>query len=158
MVLFDGDIVLTKAQRRSIMSEDGVYSYSAVEGGRWPDGIIPYVIVDKTNTDNTTSNYKFKDFTEEQRKTIMDAIKLFNDSTCVKFVEREMHHEYYTKIVNELQYDSTTKIWTEKACTSQVGRTYAAKFGIDHKSVYGISHQSVNLATNCLLKPGGLGM
>ena len=60
-----------------------------MEGGRWPDGIIPYVIVDKTNTDNTTSNYKFKDFTEEQRKTIMDAIKLFNDSTCVKFVERE---------------------------------------------------------------------
>ena len=142
MVLFDGDMMITKAQRRSIMSEGDVYSYSAMEGGRWPNGIIPYEIVDKTNSDNTT-DYKFRDFTTKQRGMIMDAIRLFDNSTCVKFVEREMHHEYYTKIVNELEYNSTTKIWTERRiCSSGVGRTTNAKRG-------SINHQSVQLASHC---------
>ena len=142
LVLFDGDMMLTKAQRRSIMSEDGVYSYSAFEGGRWPDGIIPYQIVNSDNSENS-SDYKFRDFNKTQLEIIMDGINTFNAlPTCIKFVERESHHEYYTKIVDELQLNSTTRFWEEKSCTSGVGRTPFAK----HGSTY---HQSINLAPWC---------
>ena len=68
-----------------------------------------------------------------------------------------MHHEYYTKIVNELKYDSSTNKWTEKHCSSSVGRNYFAKSGVDHKSIYGFHHQSLNLATHCFL-PGNSGL
>ena len=143
LVLFDGDMMLTKAQRRSIMSEDGVYSYSAIEGGRWPDGIIPYVIVSSTNSENS-SNYRFREFNKTQLEKIMDGINAFNAlPTCLKFVERESHHEYYTKIVDELKLNSTTGFWEEKGCTSLIGRTPKAKHG-------SITHQSVNLEPSCL--------
>ena len=46
--LFEGDIMLTEAQKRMIMSGD-ITSYSGIEGGQWPDGIIPYVIVRSVN-------------------------------------------------------------------------------------------------------------
>ena len=134
--------MLTKAQRRSIMSEGGVYSYSAREGFRWPGGIIPYVIVSSTNSENS-SNYKFRDFNKTQLEIIMDGINAFNAlPTCLKFVERESHHEYYTKIVDELKLNSTTGLWVEKGCSSGIGRTSTAK----HGSTY---HQSVNLEPSC---------
>ena len=148
LVLFDGDIVLTKAQRRSILSDVGVGLHSALEGGRWPDGIIPYVIVDSTNTKNK-SNYRFRDYDETQLETIMAAINAFNAlPTCVKFVEREAHHEYYIEIINMLDYNSTTKTWEEGGCHSYLGRTPYAKHGRNpHPDP---DHQKINLAAECL--------
>ena len=148
LVLFDGDIVLTKAQRRSILSDVGVGLHSALEGGRWPDGIIPYVIVDSTNTENK-SNYRFRDYDETQLETIMAAINAFNAlPTCVKFVEREAHHEYYTQIMNKLVYNSTSGIWEDGGCSSGLGRTYLAKHG--RKFFQDQDHQRINLAAWCL--------
>ena len=84
--LFEGDIELTEAQKRIIMSGD-ISSYSAQEGGNWPQGIIPYKIIDSSNTAKT-SNFKFKDFTEKQRELIMEAMRRFHDSTCLRFIEK----------------------------------------------------------------------
>ena len=139
--------MLTKAQRRSILSDDGSY-YSAFEGGRWTDGIIPYVIIDSTNTENT-SNYRFVAYNEIQLETIKAGINTFNAlPTCVKFVEREAHHEYYTQIMNMLDYNSTTGIWEEGGCYSSLGRTYHAKHGRNpHPDRH---HQKINLAAWCL--------
>ena len=39
---FEGDIELTEAQKRIINSGD-ITSYSALEGGNWPNGVIPYM-------------------------------------------------------------------------------------------------------------------
>ena len=153
LVLFDGDIMLTKAQRRSILIDDGSY-YSVFEGGRWTDGIIPYVIIDSTNTENEP-NYRFRDFNEKQLEVIMAGINTFNAlPTCVKFVEREAHHEYYTKIINELEYNSTTGIWKERGCSSGLGRSYYAKHGRnphpDPDDDPDHDHQKINLAAYCL--------
>ena len=146
LVLFDGDMMITKAQRRSIMSD--VALHSALEGGRWTDGIIPYEIVDSTNTENT-SNYRFRDYDETQLKTIKAAINAFNAlPTCVKFVEREEHHEYYIEIINMLEYNSTAKIWEEGGCYAYLGRMYYAKHGRNpHPDP---DHQKINLAAWCL--------
>ena len=139
--------MLTKAQRRSILIDDGSY-YSVFEGGRWTDGIIPYEIVDSTNTENT-SNYRFRDYDETQLKTIKAAINAFNAlPTCVKFVEREEHHEYYIEIINMLEYNSTAKIWEEGGCYAYLGRMYYAKQGRNpHPDP---DHQKINLAAWCL--------
>ena len=146
LVLFDGDIMLTKAQRRSIMSD--VALHSALEGGRWTDGIIPYEIVGSTNTENTP-NHRFRDYNEKQLEVIMAGINTFNAlPTCVKFVEREAHHEYYTQIGNKHVYNSTSGIWEDGGCSSGLGRTYNAKHG--RKFFQDQDHQRINLAAWCL--------
>ena len=147
LVLFDRDIMLTKAQRRSVLIDDGSY-YSVFEGGRWTDGIIPYEIVDSTNTENTP-NHRFRDYNEKQLEVIMAGINTFNAlPTCVKFVEREAHHEYYTQIMNKLVYNSTSGIWEDGGCSSGLGRTYLAKHG--RKFFQDQDHQRINLAAWCL--------
>ena len=52
--LFEGDIMLTSAQKEAIMS--GISSYSALEGGQWPNGIVPYVINPATSYSDEEKN------------------------------------------------------------------------------------------------------
>ena len=124
---FEGDIDLTEAQRRIINSGD-ITSYSALEGGNWPNGVIPYVIIDSSNTENKTdhnnpeNSFLFKDFTNSQRELIMEAMKQLHDSTCVRFVPRRMHHQYYIRIVNQLRWDKTKSRWINSGCNANQGR------------------------------------
>ena len=95
-------------------------SYSAIEGGHWPDGIVPYVIVDSSNSKNKTdhnnpqNSFIFKDFDPRARKLILKAFEGFHASTCLRFVERKHYHQYYIRIVNTLRWDKTTLEWKEK--------------------------------------------
>ena len=124
---FEGDIELTEAQKRIINSGD-ITSYSALEGGNWPNGVIPYVIIDSSNTANKTdynnpeNSFLFKDFTNSQRELIMEAMKQLHDSTCVRFVPRRMHHQYYIRIVNQLRWDKTKSRWINSGCNANQGR------------------------------------
>ena len=127
--LFEGDIQLTEAQRRIINSGSGdITSYTALEGGNWPNGIIPYVIIDSSNTANKTdyinpeNSFMFKDFTSLQFELIMEAMKQLHDSTCVRFVPRRMHHQYYIRIVNQLRWDKTKSRWINSGCNANQGR------------------------------------
>ena len=67
-----------------LMRGNDITSYSAVEGGNWPDGIVPYVIVDSSNSENITdhnnpeNSFIFKDFVPEARKLILQAIERRN--------------------------------------------------------------------------------
>ena len=81
--LFEGDIILTSAQKEAIMS--GISSYSALEGGQWPNGIVPYVI-------NPATSYS-----DEEKNDIMDAMKMFEEHTCIRFVNRT-NQDFYINI------------------------------------------------------------
>ena len=145
--LFEGDILLTEAQRKIIKSGN-LTSYSAIEGGHWPDGIIPYVIVDsskfknKTDHNNPEKSFIFKDFVPDARKLILQAIERFHASTCLRFVERKYYHQYYIKIVNTLKWDKTTLKWREGGCSSWIGIEY----GSINKG------QNVHLASHCFIE------
>ena len=139
--LFEGDIVLTEAQRRMIQNGN-ITSYSALEGGNWPNGIIPYKIIDSSNSANK-SNFKFKDFTEKQRELIMEAMRRFHDSTCLRFIEKGIHDQYYIYIINQLQRIGTK--WEEKGCKAVLGRDPLRR----------MKGQKVHLSTNCFLHENG---
>ena len=118
--LFEGDIVLSEAQRR-IINSGNITSYSAIEGGHWPDGIVPYIIVDSFNS-KTWPDSKFKFFTKKERRMIKLALKYFKYSTCIKFVKKRKHHEFYVRIQNELVLNKETSKLEEKGCTATYGR------------------------------------
>ena len=126
--LFEGDIYLTEDQRRMIMSGGGdITSYSAQEGVHWPNGIVPYQIIDSSNSANISdfknpeNSYMFKDFTKQERGLIMEAIKRFHANTCLKFVERRRHHQYYIRIENRLQLDKNSLKWRERGPHATLG-------------------------------------
>ena len=139
--LFEGDIELTEAQKRIIMSGD-ISSYSAQEGGNWPQGIIPYKIIDSSNTAQN-STFKFKDFTEKQRELIMEAMRRFHDSTCLRFIEKGIHDQYYIYIINQLQRIGTK--WEEKGCSAVLGRDPLRR----------MKGQKVHLSKSCFLHGNG---
>ena len=131
--LFQGDIMLTEAQKRMIMSGN-ITSYVAVEGGNWPNGIIPYVIIDSSNSknisdyDNPEKSFMFKDFNATERQLIMESMERIQDTSCVRFVEKKMHHQYYINIGNRLQLNKTTNEWTDiRDCRATVGRDLTTK-------------------------------
>ena len=116
------------------MSGD-ITSYVAVEGGNWPNGIIPYVIIDSSNTKNKTDynnlekSFMFKDFTISQREQMMKGFERLHDTTCVRFVEKKMHHQYFINIGNRLQLNKTTNEWTDiRNCSATVGRDLTTKY------------------------------
>ena len=132
--LFQGDIILTEAQRRIIMSGD-ITSYTAMEGGNWPNGIIPYVIIDSSNSknisdyDNPEKSFMFKDFNATERQLILESMERIQDTSCVRFVEKKMHHQYYINIANRLQLNKTTNEWTDiRDCSATVGRDITKKY------------------------------
>ena len=109
--LFEGDIILTDAQRQLIYYGYGIESYSASEGWQWPNATIPYEI--------TQDHSKYKDrsdYTEEEKEQIEKAIKKIEQRTCVKFVPKTEDHKYYINIRNET-----------KGCSSYIGRCTAKK-------------------------------
>ena len=126
-------------------------SYSAIEDGHWPDGIVPYVIVDSSNSENKTdhnnpeNSFIFADFDPRAHKKILEAFERFHASTCIRFVERKHYHQYYIRIVNTLRWDKTTLEWKEKkegGCYSWIGIEYGAiNIG-----------QIVNLAPYCFIQ------
>ena len=142
--LFEGDIMLTEAQRRIIMSGGDITSYSAVEGGNWPDGIIPYVIVDSSNI-NKWPDLTIRPFTKKQLDLIKDAMKLFKYATCVKFVKKRKHHQLYIRIENRLTLNKNTSKLEEGGC-------FVEGAGRDPNKMNG---QSVNLGTGCFQNPDG---
>ena len=132
--LFQGDIILTEAQRRIIMSGD-ITSYTAMEGGNWPNGIIPYVIIDSSNSKNISDynnpekSFVFKDFNATERQLIMESMERIQDTSCVRFVEKKMHHQYFINIGNRLQMNKTTNEWTDiRNCSATVGRDLTTKY------------------------------
>ena len=147
--LFEGDIQLTEAQRRIINSGSGdITSYTALEGGNWPNGIIPYVIIDSSNTANKTDynhpekSFMFKDFNATQRQLIMESMERLHDTTCVRFVERKMHHPYYINIANRLSLNKTTLEWYDPSvCSATIGRDQTQRY----------KGQSVELSWNCFI-------
>ena len=101
--LFEGDIMLTNAQRQLIYS--GIQSYSAREGHHWPNGIIPYVF----GTKATGARFEY---TKQRKEKIKEAMRTFERNTCVKFVPKEKQHKYFINIRNKLR----------KKCSAHVGR------------------------------------
>ena len=109
--LFEGDIILTDAQRQLIYYGYGIESYSASEGWQWPNATIPYEI--------TQDHSKYKDrseYTEDEKKQIEKAMKRIEQRTCVKFVPKTEDHKYYINIRNETN-----------GCSSHIGRCTAKK-------------------------------
>ena len=134
--LFEGDIQLTEAQRRILNSGSGdITSYTALEGGNWPNGIIPYVIIDSSNSKNISDynnpekSFVFKDFNATERQLIMESMERIQDTSCVRFVEKKMHHQYFINIGNRLQLNKTTNEWTDiRNCSATVGRDLTTKY------------------------------
>ena len=150
--LFEGDIVLSEAQRR-IINSGNITSYIAKEGGHWPNGIVPYKIIGSSNSANITdfknrkNSYMFKDFTRRQLWLIKESIKRLNHATCLKFVERRMHHKHYIRIENRLELDQNSNEWIEKGCFAKTGFDPASK----HPTTNAPNNegQNVNLETEC---------
>ena len=102
--LFEGDIILTDEQKQELFGGDGdITSYSAREGAKWPNGIIPYKI-------------RSSDYSNRQKKDIKKAMKKFKDYTCVSFVLKRNYHKYYIHIKHETN-----------GCDSYVGRCMEKK-------------------------------
>ena len=81
--LFQGDIMLTNNQRQNLFNF-GVKQHSAVEGGIWNHGIIPYEI---------NANYTTKD-----RNKILRAMDTFHKNTCIRFIPRRPNEKYYINL------------------------------------------------------------
>ena len=84
----------------------------------------------------------FKDFTISQREQMMKGFERLHDTTCVRFVEKKMHHQYFIYIVNQLELNKTTSEWIESTlCWAYIGR--------DHTKRY--EGQKVQMAKNCFI-------
>ena len=94
--LFEGDIMLTHEQRSSIFS--AVATHSALEGGNWPQGIVPYVFKENPL------------FSQSNREKVLKAMDDFHKHTCIKFIPRTTETHY----INIGEHNG--------GCTSFVGR------------------------------------
>lgn len=117
--LFEGDIMLTKEQQFSIFH--GTTLFSAIEGGNWPDGIIPYVFA--------------RGYPNSMRKKVLKGMKAFLRPTCIQFKPRTTSDKYYIYIED----DGT--------CSSYVGRIIDECCPDNHVKYNG---QSVGLAGGCM--------
>ena len=106
--LFEGDIILTSAQKEAIMS--GISSYSALEGGQWPEGKVPYLITPETP------------YEKEEMDAIREAIKMFEDHTCIKFVPRTTEHQHYINIRKYNIEDQVRCTSRCNTCTTEVDK------------------------------------
>ena len=96
--LYQGDIMLTDDERRSIFGDDdGITQHSAKEGREWPNGEIPYVISGRR-------------FSNRDKNKIKNAMKEFEDKTCITFVPKRRTDKYYINIKHD------------RGCSSFVGR------------------------------------
>uniref|UniRef100_A0A182J7J7 Metalloendopeptidase n=1 Tax=Anopheles atroparvus TaxID=41427 RepID=A0A182J7J7_ANOAO len=93
---FEGDMVLTDEQERSILSNkrNGLIA----ETTRWTDNIIPVMIVEE-------------DFTADQIEHIKRGMRQLESATCLKFVTYQPHHKDYVRVMG-----------TGSGCYSSVGR------------------------------------
>ena len=94
--LLERDIMLTHEQRSSIFS--AVATHSALEGGNWPQGIVPYVFKENPL------------FSQSNREKVLKAIDDFHKHTCIKFIPRTTETHY----INIGEHNG--------GCTSFVGR------------------------------------
>ena len=94
--LFEGDIMLTHEQQSSIFS--AVATHSALEGGNWPQGIVPYVFKENPL------------FSQSNREKVLKAMDDFHKHTCIKFIPRTTETHY----INIGEHNG--------GCTSFVGR------------------------------------
>ena len=100
--LFEGDIMLTHEQRSSIFS--AVATHSALEGGNWPQGIVPYVFSGWAFVEKTRNK-------ASKREKVLKAMDDFHKHTCIKFIPRTREKHY----INIGEHGRT-------ACSSAVGR------------------------------------
>ena len=82
--LYEGDILLTKDQYLSIVS--GTPLWSAVDGGNWPNAIVPYVL---TNLFSRSRRRKDK---------VLKAMDDFHKHTCIRFRPKTERDKYYLNI------------------------------------------------------------
>ena len=88
--------MLTHEQRSRIFS--AVATHSALEGGNWPQGIVPYVFNESPP------------FSQNNREKVLKAIDDFHKHTCIKFIPRTTETHY----INIGEHNV--------GCTSFVGR------------------------------------
>ena len=92
--------MLTHEQRSSIFS--AVATHSALEGGNWPQGIVPYVFSGWAFYENNKAS---------KREKVLKAMDDFHKHTCIKFIPRTREKHY----INIGEHGRT-------ACSSAVGR------------------------------------
>jgi hypothetical protein len=98
--IFEGDIILGKVDAQGNLIKSDLSSQGIVrDGGRWPGGMIPFVI---------NSNV-----TDSGRTHIMEAIDHWEEKTPINFVTKTASHSNYVEFVRG---DSAG------ACSSYVGR------------------------------------
>ena len=120
-VLFEGDVMLTKDQKRALDVGNNIVLHNAVIDGHWPKNgngyvAIPYKISNK--------------FTYSQRRVINKAIREFNKYTCIRFVPKS-RNDYYVRIMMD-----------------EPRKCYSAKGNIK-KSKSWQGFQKINLARRC---------
>ncbi|KFB53863.1 AGAP010764-PA-like protein [Anopheles sinensis] len=98
---FEGDIVLTEEQERAMLANrrNGLIA----DTFRWPDNVIPVMIVEE-------------DFTPEQVEHIKRGMRQLEAVTCLKFVTYEPKHTDYVRVMG-----------TGSGCYSSVGRRGGAQ-------------------------------
>jgi len=78
--LIEGDIIDDDDTRRKIeLERTGGAEYDALNGGRWPNGIVPY---------------RFGSVGRYARSQILKAIEEYKKKTCIKFVPRTNERNY----------------------------------------------------------------
>ena len=102
--LFQGDIILSEAQRRMIFGDGGgVTRHNAAKDkfgrGRWPNGRVPY--------------YISSSFSRQWKRDIERAMEIYKNKTCIEFVP-----------VSKNSREHFVYIQTGKAteCSSALGR------------------------------------
>lgn len=83
-------------------SEFKRHSRNAVSGSDhiWPEGIVPYTITDVfTGKSNpvVTSSFSFAKmlhFTDDEKRIILQAMRHWEDCTCIRFKEKTEEDEY----------------------------------------------------------------
>ena len=126
--LFEGDVMLTKDQKRALDVGNDIVLHNAKIDGHWPKNgnghvAIPYKISNK--------------FTYGQRRVINKALKEYSKNTCIRFVPKS-RNDYYVRIM----MDEPRKCW------SAIGNIQ------NSKSRQGF--QNINLARRCF--KDGIGM
>ena len=116
--------MLTHEQRSRIFS--AVATHSALEGGNWPQGIVPYVFNESPP------------FSQNNREKVLKAIDDFHKHTCIKFIPRTTETHY----INIGEHNG--------GCTSFVGRVANPEAYPDWKN----KGQPVSLGSRGCMKHG----